>query len=336
MMRLLHVLRDKKTLTPPPFWMMRQAGRYLPEYRKVRQNFDDFISFCLTPDAVTEVTLQPLRRFPLDAAIIFSDILVIPHALGQKVWFETHHGPKLESIDIKDILQNSHSIHLKDVLSPITQGIQQTRTQLPADKALIGFSGAPWTLATYMVSQGKTADFRTVLDFAQKNPVIFQDLLTLLTRRVIELLSLHIDAGVNVVQIFESWAGAVPPDRRDAYLYTPLRAIVASIQERYPTIPMIYYGRGVNADYPMLSDLNIAFGIDEHHNILQSRNLLPHHVLQGNLSPSTLQTGENLETEVEAIQTAIEGHPFIFNLGHGIHKDTPIHHVERMIHALKI
>ncbi len=333
-MRLLDVLTHKKCLTPPPMWMMRQAGRYLPEYKQVRKNYDDFMQFCFSPDDVVKVTLQPVQRFPLDAAIIFSDILVIPHVLGQRVWFEPDHGPKLEKVDFSKLLLNAGQVSLEQVLAPVADAIAKTRAQLDHTKALIGFSGAPWTLLTYMISNGKTADFNTVLDFAASNRELFAQLQGLLEEKVAELLCLHISAGANVVQIFESWAVAVPPALRELYLYTPLRRIVAKVRTRYPGTPIIYYARGVSGDYVGLQDLDVAFGVDETVDIVDIKVQLPSSVLQGNLSPNKLLNGD-FEEDLGRILSGMHGAPHIFNLGHGINKDTPISHVERMIEVVQ-
>lgn len=333
-MRLLDVLDHKKCLTPPPIWMMRQAGRYLPEYKQVRKNYDDFIQFCFLPDDVVKVTLQPVQRFPLDAAIIFSDILVIPHVLGQRVWFEPDHGPKLEKVDFNELLSNASQVSLEHALAPVADAIAKTRAQLDPTKALIGFSGAPWTLLTYMISNGKTADFNAVLDFASRNAELFNWLQALLEEKVAELLCLHISAGANVVQIFESWAMAVPKALREMYLYAPLRRIVGKVRAHYPNTPIIYYARGVSVDYVTLQDLNIAFGVDETADIIALKAQLPGAVLQGNLAPNKLLTG-GFDEDIESILTGMHDTPYVFNLGHGINKDTPIEHVERMIEHVR-
>lgn len=329
-MRLIDVLVHKKSLTPPPIWMMRQAGRYLPEYKEVRKNYDDFIKFCFSPDDVVKVTLQPVQRFPFDAAIIFSDILVIPHVLGQRVWFEPDHGPKLEKVDFHKLLLSAGQVSLEQALAPVADAIAKTRALLDPTKTLIGFAGAPWTLLTYMISNGKTTDFNTVLDFAGANPQLFAQLQRMLEEKVAELLCLHILAGANTVQLFESWAMAVPKALREAYLYAPLRRIVAAVRAKYPNVPIIYYARGVSADYVKLQDLNIAFGVDETADIVDLRTQLPTAVLQGNLSPHKLLNSD-FEEDLDRILTGMDGTPHVFNLGHGINKDTPIAHVELMI-----
>jgi uroporphyrinogen decarboxylase len=333
-MRLIDVLNGKKALTPPPMWMMRQAGRYLPEYKEVRKNYADFMEFCFAPDDVVKVTLQPLERFPLDAAIIFSDILVIPHVLGQKVWFEKDHGPRLERVDFNAFLEKAVDCDLSKSLIPVTDAIAQTRTKLDSSKALLGFAGAPWTLLTYMISGGKTADFATVLTFAENNKDLFARLLAVLEEKVAELLCLHLCAGANAVQIFESWAAAVPPALRDAYLYAPLRHIVSAVREKHPSAPIIYYARGANEDYEKLAGLELVFGVDEMTDIAKLSTALPNAVLQGNLSPQKLLDGD-FEEDLRYILKSMSGKSHVFNLGHGINKDTPIEHVERMIEMVQ-
>lgn len=333
-MRLFDVFTEKQSLMPPPVWMMRQAGRYLPEYKEVRKRYDDFMQFCFSVDDVVKVTLQPVQRFPLDAAIIFSDILVIPHVLGQRVWFEPDHGPKLANIDFDRFLLKADHVSFEQALAPIADAIAKVRASLDATKALIGFSGAPWTLLTYMISKGKTADFKNVLNFARDHSELFSKLQALLEEKVAELLCLHLSAGANVIQIFESWAMAVPVDLREMYLYAPLRRIVFAIRSRYPNAPIIYYARGVSDDYVHLSDLDIAFGVDETADIVELRKQMPHVVLQGNLSPTKLLNGD-FEGDLERILSGMQGSPYVFNLGHGINKDTPVHHVERMIEIVQ-
>lgn len=334
-MHIIDVFNKKKVKQIPPVWMMRQAGRYLPEYKKVRSNFKDFIEFCFTPDAVTEVTLQPIDRFDLDAAIIFSDILVIPHVLGQTVWFEENYGPRLADVSLEKILENSIDVVIEDSLSCVGLAIQNTRSILSNDKALLGFSGAPWTLLTYMISQGKTSDFNDVLIFAHNDKVLFSKLLDMLSHKVAELLILHIKSGANAVQIFESWAGAVPEHLRNEYLFNPLRKIIDIVRKNYPDVPIVYYGRGIATDYINIADLSIIFGVDENANLADIKSMLPFHVLQGNLSPSVLLSGENLDENISSILNVMTNHPFVFNLGHGINKDTPISHVERMLFILR-
>ncbi len=336
-MRFIDVLTHKKSFTTPPMWMMRQAGRYLPEYRKIRQNHPDFMHFCFSSDDVVEVTLQPLRRFPLDAAIIFSDILVIPHALGQRVWFEPDHGPKLETVNFNALLKKADTISLKNALAPVADAIAKTRAFLDQTKALIGFAGAPWTLLTYMISNGKTADFNTVLGFAQENATLFKQLQAMMEEKVIDLLCMHIEAGCDAVQIFESWAKVVPAHLRNAYLYEPLKRIVKAVHLRHFNTPIIYYGRGVSGDYTQLIDLNIAFGVDETANMSVLRSHMPTTVLQGNFSPELLLQGDNeqFKSTIKSMLEANQGAPYIFNLGHGINKDTPIAHVEQMIDLIQ-
>lgn len=330
-MNLLNVLQHKETQHTPPLWLMRQAGRYLPEYKAVRKQFPDFMAFCFTPEAVCEVTLQPIQRFDFDAAIIFSDILVIPHALGQKVWFEENYGPRLANCSLEQLCAQAPFIDLAAELKQVAVGIEKTRTKLPAHKPLLGFAGAPWTLSTYMISQGKTADFSTIVNFAHRFEDLFLNLLDVLTQKVVALLKLHIDAGVNALQIFESWASAVPKALQQKYLFDPLQKIVHELQAYAPHIPIIYYGRGISNAYTKLDHLNIAFGVDENGDMGTLCADLPQHVLQGNLSPQTLLSGHQLDAQIDFILSACQNRPFIFNLGHGIHKDTPLAHVERIV-----
>lgn len=334
-MKLIETIKNKKAFTVPPVWMMRQAGRYLPEYKQVRSKYQDFMEFCFSIDDVVEVTLQPLRRFPIDAAIIFSDILVIPHVLGQKVWFETNHGPKLENVSLDSLLEKAKDVNFIEKLQPIAQAIQKTRHSLDKSKALIGFSGAPWTVLTYMISKGKTDNFQNVLDFRENNPDLFQSLLELITEKATDLLDLHIQSGVNVVQIFESWASAVPQNLHEEILFQPLRKIITSLRSQHPDFPIIYYGRGINSFYDKIQDLDIVFGVDESSSMKNIHQLLPQKVLQGNLSPQTLLSGHQLEENILQIIETMKGKPFIFNLGHGINKDTPLSHVDRLFATLK-
>lgn len=314
--------------SPPPLWLMRQAGRYLPEYMAIRQNFDDFIQFCFTPRACVEVTLQPIERFDFDAAIIFSDILVIPHVLGQKVSFQKNHGPVLENVSFEDVLMKAPDVSIKHALAPVYEAITKTRAKLGSDKALIGFAGAPWTIATYMLSGGKTSDHSACLDHPFLNSVMAQ-LETSVTQHLIG----QIEAGCNVLQIFDSWASSVPQNLRDTYLYTPLRRIVQGVRSLHPNTPIIYFGRDVSGDYAQLLDLNLAFGVDQFVD-LETLKLPDTCVLQGNLDPQKLVDG-NFEEDIERILHVMEGRPHIFNLGHGILPQTPISHVEKLVQLVR-
>jgi uroporphyrinogen decarboxylase len=295
------------------------------------------MEFCFSSKEVVEVTLQPLRRFPLDAAIIFSDILVIPHILGQKVWFEANHGPKLAAIDFNDLIKNALKCQLPQQLKPVTEAISETKARLDPGKALIGFAGGPWTLLTYMISNGKTNDFSTVLSFAAANSKLMDDLFAVLVDKVSELLCLHIDAGADAVQIFESWAMAVPEELRSAYLYIPLEKIIQRVKAVYPNTPIIYYGRGISKDYPMLNHLDIAFGVDETGDMKDLRKQIPNTVLQGNFSASTLLEGHaspKFDQELDNLLLAMQNTSHILNLGHGINKDTSIASVEHLFTRL--
>lgn len=323
----------------PPIWFMRQAGRYLPEYRQVREKAGGFWNLCFTPDKAAEVTLQPVRRFDVDAAIIFSDILVIPLALGQKVTFAPNHGPLLETIDWGNFLRLAEDrLDLSD-LAPSYQAISLVREQLSTDKALIGFAGSPWTVATYMIDGGKQNRFKDSLAWIVEQPQLLDAVLALLTKATIEHLSNQVSAGANVVQIFDSWAAAVPAPHRAKLLIAPLQAIVSQLRQRYPHLPIIYFGRGVSDLYPEIIALipDLVLGIDQQTSPAWVAAALPKTTpVQGNLSPETLVNGgAELEQEIKTIKQTFASRPYIFNLGHGILPHTPIDHVYAMIQQVR-
>ena len=268
---------------------MRQAGRYLPEYRQIRQHFKDFIEFCLQPEAVTRVTLQPIQRFDFDAAIIFSDILVIPHALGQRVQFIEGTGPVLDHVDWATFLEKAEKQSVLPFLSPVFDAIRLTRQALVPEKSLIGFVGSPWTLACYMLQQGKVKDAPS----GNYSPPFINSLLRILQKHCADFLTAQIQAGCDVIQIFDSWASLVPHPYQEDYLWKPLQFITESIQKKFPHIPIVYYGRGVNQFYPTLALRlpGICFGLDQ----TVSPEWAALHVqtpVQGNLDPERLVRGE--------------------------------------------
>lgn len=319
--------------TQKPLWLMRQAGRYLPEYQAVRACFPHFMDFCFTPDAVCEVTLQPIERFGFDAAIIFSDILVIPHLLGQRVDFQKDHGPVLQPLSATELLVLLETRTLGEELEPIRQAITQTRSTLTPPKDLIGFAGAPWTLATYMLSHGKTQDFTPLIAWGAAHAEIFERLLTALCSHITTLLCAHIEAGCNVVQIFDSWAGAVPSTHVESWVLRPLVRIVTAVRQVHPNIPIIYFARGAAHTYPDLAHLNIAFSVDEQTAMdgLMLDSTIP---LQGNLSPQALAEGA-FEAQACHLLTHFANRPYIFNLGHGILPHTPLTHVETLVRLVR-
>ncbi len=323
--------------TPPPIWLMRQAGRYLPEYLAIREKLPNFMEFCFTSEAVVKATLQPIERFGFDAAIIFSDILTIPHLLGQTVSFAPGHGPILEKVDWDSFLKNSMTKDLTFDYQPLYQSIATVRKELPLDKSLIGFAGSPWTIATYMVQRGKAQNFDTILKFSKERPETFKQLLDLLTEKVTHLLLGQIKAGCDVVQIFDSWASAVPEEHQGEWLWNPLEKIYQSLKEIYPEVPIIYYGRGVSKHYPMLAKKlkSVSFGLDQSVDpVWAKEELQPLGTVQGNLDPEKFAAGE-FDQDVSEILKTLGQKPFIFNLGHGILPHTPIKYVHQLIEQVR-
>jgi uroporphyrinogen decarboxylase len=322
----------------PPLWMMRQAGRYLPEYRQIREQAGGFWTLCLTPELASEVTLQPIRRFDYDAAIIFSDILVIPRALGQQVDFELTHGPHLEKLGQEFFLTSPDWTKVDQILEPVYGAIRLTRSRLSPLKDLIGFTGSPWTIATYMIDGGKSRDFplsRQALSHS-KNLI---SLLELLTQAVARHLINQVKAGATVLQIFDSWAGLVPVSLRPEILFDPLKEILQQVRSAVGSVPIIYFGRGVSDSYGALGqeNLKIALGVDQHADLEELDRLLPKDcALQGNLDPEILVAGgEQLDQAVARILKVAQNRPFVFNLGHGILPETPIPHVDRVCELVR-
>lgn len=313
---------------------MRQAGRYLPEYRELRAKAKGFLDFCYTPAMAAEATLQPIRRFHFDGAILFSDILVVPHAMGQTVSFETGEGPRLDPIETPEDLDKLGAFDIEK-LSPVFETIDRVKTELPADVAFIGFCGAPWTVASYMIAGKGTPDQAPARLFAFRNHAAFQKLIDRLVEASVEYLIGQIDAGVEAVQIFDSWAGVLPANEFESWCAKPIRRMVATLKEKRPHAPVIAFVRGADAQLPSLTRLLNAdgYGLDT---ALDARwaaaETAPDICLQGNLDPlALLAGGQALDREVDTILAVFAGRPHIFNLGHGILPQTPIEHVERLI-----
>ncbi|QBR72808.1 uroporphyrinogen decarboxylase [Beijerinckiaceae bacterium] len=330
---------DGEACFPPPVWLMRQAGRYLPEYQEIRAKAPSFLDFCYTPSLAAEATLQPIRRFGFDAAILFSDILVIPDALGQKVTFEPNEGPKLEPIltweDFARLNENIDS----NRLGPIFETIERVKQGLPEETALIGFCGAPWTLASYMIAGKSTSDQAPARLFAYQYPALFQRLIDRLVAASIDYLSSQIEAGVDAVQIFDTWAGVLPFAEYEQWCLAPIKAIVAGVRLRHETARVIGFPKGIGlqlADFARRTRLD-ALGLDSSVDPRWAAQALDRTlVLQGNLDPLALLAGGGaLETATRQILAAFEGRPHIFNLGHGILPQTPIHHVELMLNLIR-
>lgn len=336
--RFLRVLNGE-ALARPPVWLMRQAGRYLPEYRELRASAPNFLSFCYDPAKATEVTLQPIRRFGFDAAIIFSDILVVPDALGQQVSFETGEGPRLEAI-----AEPAHLSRIRDridpnKLAPVYEAVDRVKGALPAQTALIGFCGAPWTVATYMIAGRGTPDQAPTRLFAYRHPEAFQRLIDILVEASIEHLSNQIRAGVDAVQIFDSWAGVLPEPQLEKWTFGPILRIADAIRERHPATKIIAFPRGVSvrATARLAEAASIdCIGLDTAADITACAAAVARDTaVQGNLDPLLLLAGGGaLETDIGRIVKSFAGRPHIFNLGHGILPPTPIAHVERLIAEL--
>jgi uroporphyrinogen decarboxylase len=335
---LLRVLgRQRESI--PPVWMMRQAGRYLPEYRAVREKAGGFLDLCFNPKLAAEVTLQPVRRFGFDAAILFSDILVIPYALGRKVWFVEGEGPRLEPLaDAKVLLSVRQEVDQK-LLAPIYETVRQVKSELGPKTTLIGFCGAPWTVATYMVAGQGTPAQAPAKELAKQAPEAFQYLIDCLVDASVEYLARQLEAGADVVQIFDTWAGSLPPQDFDRWCVQPTKRLIAKLRAKRPGTKVIGFPRGAGKNIPRYVDetgvdaVSLESGIDRSfaHEQIQSR--VP---VQGNVDPLILRAGgAALDQEVDDVLKAFAGGPFIFNLGHGILPDTPIAHVEQMLKRVR-
>jgi uroporphyrinogen decarboxylase len=336
--KLLEVLNGKRQ-DVPPVWMMRQAGRYLPEYRELRARAGSFLDLCFTPEFAAEVTLQPIRRFGFDAAILFSDILVIPHALGRKVWFVEGEGPRLEPLsDAKSLAGVSGDIE-ENKLAPIYETVRRVKQDLSKDVTFIGFCGAPWTVATYMVAGRGTPDQAPAKELAKREPEAFQGLIDTLVDVSASYLAAQLKAGVEVVQIFDTWAGSLPPDDFERWVVQPTKAIVKKLREKVPDAKVIGFPRGAGEKIPRyvtetgINAISLETDIDRQFARREIQSKVP---VQGNLDPETLRAGgELLDREVDAVLEAFSAAPFIFNLGHGILPDTPIENVERMLRRVR-
>ena len=336
--KFLETLAGRRFATPP-VWLMRQAGRYLPEYRAVRATTKSFLEFCYTPDKAVEVTLQPIRRFGFDAAIIFSDILVVPDALGQKVWFEEGEGPKLEALTDPAQFGKLSRARLGDFLAPVYEAIRRTRAALPKETALLGFAGAPFTLACYMIEGSGSKDFAKVKKWAYTHPESFGLLIDLLVDSVVDHLSNQVEAGADGVQLFDSWAGVLPEEQLFRWSLDPLVRIAKGLRERHPSIPIIAFPRAVGPAALMyrrpdsFTALSIDTGIGAH---WAAKELQPHICVQGNLDPIMLVAGgAALEREATRILDKLGHGSFVFNLGHGVVPQTPPEHVAQLVEIVR-
>ncbi len=287
--RLIRTLKGEKGLAP--FWFMRQAGRYLPEYREIRSKEKDFLKLCYNPKLAAEITLQPIRRFGMDAAIIFSDILVIPDALGMKVWFEENSGPKLATLRAQKDIESLSMRHFSQTLSPVYEAISGVEKSLPGGTAIIGFSGSPWTLACYMLDPRTAKDFAQARAFARENKKSFSSIMDILVEAIIIHLSAQVNAGADVVQLFDSWAGVLSPDEFRDYVIAPTKRIVSGFKQKHPGIPVIGFPRGARKlarDYALQTGVD-AVSVDGSEPLgWISVNLLQQVAVQGNLDNELL------------------------------------------------
>ncbi len=329
----LEVLRGQPA-DRPPIWLMRQAGRYLPEYRELRAKANGFLNLCYRPDWAAEITLQPIRRFNFDAAILFADILIVPDALGQKVTFEEGVGPRLDAMEPKALLEQLKPDGVQDKFGLIFQTVENVRAGLSKEKALIGFCGAPWTVATYMIAGKGTPDQAPARLAAYSDPENFSRLLDLLADISVAYLCGQIAAGAQVVQIFDSWAGVLPDEEFNRWVVAPTIRMTKKLKEIYPDVPVIGFPRGSGAlSEQFIRETGVnGIGCDTTMPLSQMRSLGAHAAVQGNLDPLLLVAGGPLlESRIRDIIGALSGVPHIFNLGHGILQTTPIEHVERLV-----
>jgi uroporphyrinogen decarboxylase len=333
--RLLQTLAGQ-ILAPPPIWLMRQAGRYLPEYRTVRAQAGGFLELCYTPALAAEVTLQPIRRYGFDAAILFSDILVVPDALGQRVDFVEGEGPRLEPVRSETDLARLNGGATRTKFARVCETVARLRQDLPHGTALIGFCGAPWTVATYMVEGQGSADQRQARLWAYRDPAGFAGLIDLLVEVSIEYLSMQVEAGADALQIFDTWAGSLPPQEFEAWVVAPTVRIVNGVHDKHPHVPIIGFPRGVGRKIERyvaqtgVQGVSCDTGMEAEQ--MKALALSAGVVVQGNLDPlALLAGGEALERQTRALLEGISGVPHVFNLGHGILPETPPEHVAELV-----
>ncbi|MFD1913348.1 uroporphyrinogen decarboxylase [Halodurantibacterium flavum] len=336
---ILRALRGEKQAIPP-VWMMRQAGRYLPEYRATRARAGDFLSLCYTPDLAAEVTLQPIRRYGFDAAILFADILLLPQALGADLWFVTGEGPRLSTVTSSaDLTRLRPVAEVHETLSPIYETIRILRRELPAPVTLIGFAGAPWTVATYMIAGRGTPDQAPAHRLMQEDRETFRRLIDLITEGTIEYLSAQIEAGAEVIKLFDSWAGSLHGEDFGRYALEPARRIIAALRERHPGIPVIAFPREAGDNYIGFARATGADCVALDNSVAPewaAEHVQRDGCVQGNLASSHLVTGgPALIEETRHIVRTFAGGPHIFNLGHGITPDADPDNVQRMIDAIR-
>ena len=336
--RLVRTLRGE-TQAPAPIWLMRQAGRYLPEYQLLRRRAGDFLSLCYTPELAVEAMLQPIRRFDLDAAILFSDILVLPDALGVEVSFSDGHGPRLQPVRTLADIAVLRPDGIRNHLAPVFETIERAAEALPKEVTLIGFAGAPWTVACYMVEGQGSKDFAAVKLWAFRDPEGFQRLIDVLVEATVEYLIEQVRHGAEVIQLFDTWAGLLPAGAFERWCITPTRTVIERFKAVWPNIPVIGYPRGAGI---MLGEfvegvradaVSIDSGVPP---AWAARELQTRTVVQGNLDPILLVAGgATMVDQIQVILDALGRGPFIFNLGHGIPPDTPPKNIEMLVRTVR-
>jgi uroporphyrinogen decarboxylase len=335
---LLRVLSGERNPVPP-IWLMRQAGRYLPEYRAIRERTKSFLELCFDPKLATEITLQPIRRFGFDAAILFSDILVVPHALGQRVTFVEGEGPRLDALNGPSAFGGLRREIDHAKLTPVYETIARVKQELPEDVALLGFCGGPWTVATYMIAGCGTPDQLPARQFAYQHPKIFTKLIELLSDVSAAYLIRQFEAGVDAVQIFYSWAGVLPHDEFRKWCIEPSIRIAALLRHKFPKAKIIGFPRGAGTKLAQyVAEVPIdAIGLDWMIEPAFARDQIQSRCpIQGNLDPLVLLAGgEPLDRAIDGILSDFAAGPFIFNLGHGVLPETPLAHVERLVERVR-
>jgi uroporphyrinogen decarboxylase len=333
---LLDTLRGTVT-ERPPVWLMRQAGRYLPEYRALRAEKGGFLELVYDSEAAAEITLQPIRRFGFDGAILFSDILIVPYAMGQDLAFLAGEGPRLSPPLTDAVLEALEAV--PERLSPVYRTVELVRAQLGGETTLLGFAGSPWTVATYMVAGEGSRDQHVTRALAYRDPAAFRAIIEAIVAVTIEYLRGQIDAGAEAVQLFDSWAGSLAPDEFERWVIAPNAAIVAALKQSHPEVPVIGFPKGAGAKLPAYArETGVdAVGLDETLDPAWAMRELPAGMpVQGNLDPLLLLSGgEALERRARTIVDAFAGRPHVFNLGHGIDKETPIENVERLLAVVR-
>ncbi len=318
---------------------MRQAGRYLPEYREIRARGADFLDVCLSPDLAVEITLQPIRRYGFDGAIVFSDILIVPHALGQKVWFVEGTGPRLEPLRRIEDLDRLSQGGMAEALAPVYETLRRLRRELPPEVTLIGFAGAPWTVASYMVEGGTSKDYALAKTWAYRAPAEFSRLIDLLVGATADYLIAQVEAGAEALQLFDSWAGVWPEAELRRWCLEPAKEIVRRVKTVYPDVPIIVFPRGAGLMYEAFAQEvgADALSLDTTMPLVWAREHLQGKVaLQGNLDPLLLVAGGEAQRQAtRAILDALASGPFVFNLGHGITPPTPPDHVSALVEQVR-